>query len=79
MPPATFFNIQKFKANLNTQYVGKKIIYFKKIDSTNNYASQLEKELSNNKNDLKQKLDGTKVGGDSIEPGFLLKVAYVLQ
>jgi len=59
MPPYTFFNIQKFKANLNTQYIGKKIIYLKKIDSTNNYASRLEKELSNNKNDLKQKLDGT--------------------
>lgn len=59
MLPTAFFNIQKFKANLKTQYIGKKLIYFKKIDSTNNYASQLEKKLSNNKNDLKQELDGT--------------------
>jgi len=59
MPPTAFFNIQKFRANLNTQYIGKKLIYFKKINSTNNYASHLEKELSNNKNNLKQKLDGT--------------------
>ena len=59
MLPTTFFNIQKFKANLNTQYIGKKIIYFKEIDSTNNYASRLEKELFNQKNDSNKELDGT--------------------
>jgi len=59
MLPTTFFNIHKFKKKLNTQYIGKKIIYFKEIDSTNSYASRLEKELFNQKNNPGKELDGT--------------------
>ena len=38
------FDINKFKKNLKTDYIGKNIIFFEKIDSTNNYATFLEKK-----------------------------------
>lgn len=47
------FDINKFKQNLKTDYMGKNLIYLKKIDSTNSYASVLEKSLL--KADIKDK------------------------
>ncbi len=39
------FSINKFNHILNTDHVGKNIVYFEKIDSTNNYAFKLIKEI----------------------------------
>lgn len=60
------FNIRKLIKSLKTSYTGRKIIYLKKIDSTNNYALSLEKNLvlpkiistnSKSKANLAQKLN----------------------
>ena len=43
------FDVDKFKKHLKTDYIGKEIIYFKKIGSTNDYASNLIKKSFNKK------------------------------
>ncbi|GAI94022.1 unnamed protein product, partial [marine sediment metagenome] len=52
------FNLDKYKKSLETNYIGKNIIYLKKTDSTNNFASKLIKKRSNLKN---SPLEGTVV------------------
>ena len=54
------FDINKFKKILKTKLFGKNIIYLKKIDSTNSYASILEKKIAlSGKIGLSNKLNGT--------------------
>lgn len=43
------FNINKFKQNLKTDYIGRNIILFEELDSTNNYALALETRLTHRK------------------------------
>ncbi len=52
------FNLAKYKKSLETDYIGKNIIYLKKTDSTNNFASKLIKKRSDLKN---SPLEGTVV------------------
>ncbi len=52
------FNLDKYKKSLETDYIGKNIIYLKKTDSTNNFASKLIKKRSDLKN---SPLEGTVV------------------
>ena len=35
------FNVDEYRKTLSTDYIGKNIIYLKKVDSTNNFASEL--------------------------------------
>jgi BirA family transcriptional regulator, biotin operon repressor / biotin---[acetyl-CoA-carboxylase] ligase len=42
------FNINIFNKNLKTNYIGKKIIYLNRIDSTNSFASRIEKNIDTN-------------------------------
>ena len=54
------FDINKFKKISKTKLFGKNIIYLKKIDSTNSYASILEKKIaSSGKIGSSSKLNGT--------------------
>ncbi len=39
------FNIDIFNKNLKTSYIGKKIIYLDRIDSTNSFASRIETNI----------------------------------
>ena len=51
------FNLDKYKKSLETDYIGKNIIYLKKVDSTNNFASN----LIINKEESQKSLNGTVV------------------
>jgi len=42
------FNISIFNKNLKTSYIGKKIIYLDRIDSTNSFASRIETNIDMN-------------------------------
>ena len=60
------FNLDKYKKSLETDYIGKNIIYLKKVDSTNNFASKLIKKRSDFKN---SPLEGTVVLAETQEKG----------
>ncbi|MBE3089538.1 MAG: biotin--[acetyl-CoA-carboxylase] ligase [Actinobacteria bacterium] len=60
------FNLDKYKKSLETDYIGKNIIYLKKVDSTNNFASKLIKKRSDLKN---SPLEGTVVLAETQEKG----------
>lgn len=56
------FNIEKFKKHLKTKEIGKRLFYFDKIDSTNEYASILIKNSINdsmNKNTSIKNINGS--------------------
>jgi len=56
------FNIEKFKKHLKTKEIGKRLFYFDKIDSTNEYASILIKKSINdsmNKNTSIKNINGS--------------------
>lgn len=55
-------NIKKIKQQLATRFIGRNIIYFKKIDSTNNYALNIIEEYKKNKS----KKDFKKINGSLI-------------
>jgi BirA family transcriptional regulator, biotin operon repressor / biotin---[acetyl-CoA-carboxylase] ligase len=40
------FNKKSFYLDLSTKYIGRELLYFDKIDSTNNFASKIETEFS---------------------------------
>lgn len=60
------FKLDKYKKSLETDYIGKNIIYLKKVDSTNNFASKLIKKRSDLKN---SPLEGTVVLAETQEKG----------
>lgn len=60
------FNLDKYKKSLETDYIGKNIIYLKKVDSTNNFALKLIKKRSDLKN---SPLEGTVVLAETQEKG----------
>ena len=59
------FNLDRYKKYLETDYIGKNIIYLKKVDSTNNFASQ----LINSKNGKYGNLDGAVVLAETQKKG----------
>jgi BirA family biotin operon repressor/biotin-[acetyl-CoA-carboxylase] ligase len=59
------FNLDKYKKSLETDYIGKNIIYLKKVDSTNNFASN----LIINKEESQKSLNGTVVLAETQEKG----------
>jgi len=59
------FNLDKYKKSLETDYIGKNIIYLKKVDSTNNFASN----LIINKEESQKSLNGTVVLAETQKKG----------
>jgi len=59
------FNLDKYKKSLETDYIGKNIIYLKKVDSTNNFASN----IIINKEESQKSLNGTVVLAEAQEKG----------
>ncbi|MBU4313626.1 MAG: biotin--[acetyl-CoA-carboxylase] ligase [Actinobacteria bacterium] len=59
------FNLDKYKKSLETDYIGKNIIYLKKVDSTINFASN----LIINKEESQKSLNGTVVLAETQEKG----------
>ncbi len=59
------FNLDRYNKYLVTDHIGKNIIYLKKVDSTNSFASQLIKS----KKEKYESLDGTVVLAESQEKG----------
>ncbi|MBC8389770.1 MAG: biotin--[acetyl-CoA-carboxylase] ligase [Actinobacteria bacterium] len=59
------FNLDKYKKFLETDHIGKNIIYLKKVDSTNNFASN----LIINKEESQKSLNGTVVLAETQEKG----------
>ena len=59
------FNLDKYKKFLETDYIGKNIIYLKKVDSTNNFASN----LIINKEESQKSLNGTVVLAETQKKG----------
>jgi len=59
------FNIDKYKNFLETDHIGKNIIYLKNVDSTNNFASK----LIINKEERQEGLNGTVVLAETQEKG----------
>ena len=59
------FNIDKYKNFLETDHIGKNIIYLKKVDSTNNFASK----LIINKEERQEGLNGTVVLAETQKKG----------
>ena len=59
------FNLDRYNKYLETDHIGKNIIYLKKVDSTNNFASQLIKS----KKEKYESLDGTVVLTETQEKG----------
>src|SRR4030043_850024 len=59
------FNLDRYNKYLETDYIGKNIIYLKKVDSTNNFASQLIKS----KKEKYESLNGTVVLAETQEKG----------
>jgi len=59
------FNLDRYNKYLETDHIGKNIIYLKKVDSTNNFASQLIKS----KKEEYESLDGTVVFAETQEKG----------
>ena len=59
------FNLDKYKKSLETDHIGKNIIYLKKVDSTNNFASN----LIINKEESQKSLNGTVVLAETQEKG----------
>lgn len=51
------FNRELFHKNLKTGFIGKNLIYFDELDSTNNFACELENKSDTG--DPKEKLNGT--------------------
>ncbi|HEY4663032.1 MAG TPA: biotin--[acetyl-CoA-carboxylase] ligase [Candidatus Humimicrobiaceae bacterium] len=59
------FDLDRYNKYLETDHIGKNIIYLKKVDSTNNFASQLIKS----KKEKCENLDGTIVLAETQEKG----------
>ncbi len=59
------FNLDRYNKYLETDHIGKNIIYLKKVDSTNNFASQLIK----NKKEKYESLDGSVILAETQEKG----------
>lgn len=59
------FNLDKYKKSLETDHIGKNIIYLKKVESTNNFASN----LIINKEESQKSLNGTVVLAETQEKG----------
>ena len=59
------FDLDRYNKYLETDHIGKNIIYLKKVDSTNNFASQLIKS----KKEKYESLDGTIVLAETQEKG----------
>lgn len=59
------FNLDKYKKSLETDYIGKNIIYLKKVDSTNNFASN----LIINKEESQKSLNGAVVLAETQKKG----------
>jgi len=59
------FNLDRYNKYLETDHIGKNIIYLKKVDSTNNFASRLIKS----KKEEHESLDGTIVLAETQEKG----------
>ena len=59
------FNLDRYNKYLETDHIGKNIIYLKKVDSTNNFASQLIKS----KKEKYESLDGTVILAETQEKG----------
>ena len=59
------FDLDRYNKYLETDHIGKNIIYLKKVDSTNNFASQLIKS----KKEKYESLDGTVVLAETQEKG----------
>lgn len=59
------FNLDKYKKSLETDYIGKNIIYLKNVDSTNNFASN----LIINKEESHKSLNGTVVLAETQKKG----------
>ena len=59
------FNLDRYNKYLETDRIGKNIIYLEKVDSTNNFASQLIK----NKKEKYESLDGTVILAETQEKG----------
>src|SRR4030042_4580789 len=59
------FNLDRYNQDLETDNIGKNIIYLKRVDSTTNFASQLIKS----KKEKYESLDGTVVLAETQEKG----------
>ena len=59
------FNLDRYKKYVETDHIGKNIIYLKKVGSTNNFASELIKS----KKEKYKSLDGTVVLAETQEKG----------
>ena len=51
------FNKEQFNKKLKTQFIGKNLIHFEKLNSTNDFACEIEKKSAGN--NLKEDLNGT--------------------
>jgi len=51
------FNKEQFNKKLKTQFIGKNLIHFERLNSTNDFACEIEKK--SNSNDIKEGLNGT--------------------
>lgn len=51
------FNKEKFNKILRTHFIGKNLIYFERLNSTNDFAREIEKKSESN--DTKENLNGT--------------------
>lgn len=59
------FNVDEYKKTLSTDYIGKNIIYLKKVDSTNNFAA----ELISSKEKRHKDLNGTVILAETQKKG----------
>ena len=59
------FNLDRYNKYLETDHIGRNIIYLKKVDSTNNFASHLIKS----KKEKYESLDGTVILAETQEKG----------
>lgn len=63
-------DLNKIRTHLNTGFTGKNIVYFKEIDSTNDYAFELlEEHRKTKKQDCIEKLNGTLIVSETQRKG----------
>ena len=61
------FNKEQFNKKLKTQFIGKNLIYFERLNSTNDFAFEIEKKRDSY--NLKEDLNGTVIISDIQEQG----------
>jgi BirA family transcriptional regulator, biotin operon repressor / biotin---[acetyl-CoA-carboxylase] ligase len=62
------FDKEQFNKKLKTQFIGRNLIYFERLNSTNDFAFEIEKK-SNDSNNIKEGLNGTVIISEIQEQG----------